>query len=376
MSFRTNAVALLTLVLLAGCAGHAPRAEREPDETAAEPTLAASKIAHATVAEAFLTPATPQDNVDSPAAWVAPDGRTLLIATAKKSSRLMIYDGDDGKAAMPFGSAGKDLGQFARPNGLFVVDDLLFVVERDNRRVQVIDLPGFTPLGTFGEAELTQPYGIWLHKTGERRYDVLVTDAYMAGQDARGEDILPPLAALDRRVRRYAVSVAGSRVEATLTASIGDTTAAGAIRVPESVAGDPEHGRLLIAEEDQKTGTAIRDYGLDGRYRSETIGLGLFRAQAEGIALFACGGGSGYWIATDQFKDRSLFHVFDRASLKHLGAFSGNTVGNTDGVWLHQGATKRFPSGVFYAVHDDQAVGAFDWRDIAAALRLRADCAR
>ncbi len=34
----------------------------------------------------------------------------------------------------------------------------------------------------------------------------------------------------------------------------------------------------------------------------------------------------------------------------------------------------RVSQGVFYALHDDQAVAAFDWRDIAKALRLK-DCA-
>ena len=77
---------------------------------------------------------------------------------------------------------------------------------------------------------------------------------------------------------------------------------------------------------------------------------------------------------TDQFKDRSLFHVFDRQTLTHLGAFAGNTVANTDGVWLEQRGSARFPAGVFYAVHDDQAIGAFDWNDIARGLSLRADC--
>jgi len=41
---------------------------------------------------------------------------------------------------------------------------------------------------------------------------------------------------------------------------------------------------------------------------------------------------------------------------------------------IAQAATSRFPNGVFYAVHDDQGVGAFDWRDIAKALALRTDC--
>jgi len=49
-------------------------------------------------------------------------------------------------------------------------------------------------------------------------------------------------------------------------------------------------------------------------------------------------------------------------------------VANTDGVWLQQAATARFPQGVFYAVHDDMGVGAFDWRDISAALGLKGSC--
>ena len=111
---------------------------------------------------------------------------------------------------------------------------------------------------------------------------------------------------------------------------------------------------------------------MDGRYRGRDIGQGVFKAQAEGIALWQCDDGSGYWITTDQFKDRTLFHVWDRRSLRHVGAFAGNTVANTDGIWLHQGATARFPQGVFYAVHDDMGVGAFDWRDITRALGLDA----
>nr|WP_238978769.1 phytase [Lysobacter arseniciresistens] len=331
-------------------------------------------VAYETVTEAFITARTPDDNVDSPALWRAADGRTLLLATAKATGRLMAYDGDTGASLAPVGRPGVGAGGFDRPNGIFVVDDLVFVVERDNHRVQVLRLPEMEPLGQFGAGELRQPYGIWLHATAPGEYDVRVTDAYMAGVDARGDDIVPPLADLDERVRRYRVRIDGDTVRATPAGTEGDTTAAGAIRIPESIWGDTTHGRLLVAEEDTATGTALREYRLDGHYAGRTIGEGLFKAQAEGIALWQCDDGSGYWLATDQFKDRSLFHVFDRESLAHLGAFAGATTANTDGVWLHQPGTSNFPAGVFYAVHDDMAVAAFDWRDIARALDLRTGC--
>ena len=365
--------ALLTVLLsLYGCAS-TPVA-REPDETGAEPMLATAGVAHAVVREAFLTASTPDENVDSPASWTDGDGRTWLLATSKATNRLMVYDGDTGAELRRTGSKGSAAGQFDRPNGIFVFEDKVFVVERDNHRVQVLRLPDLRSVGTFGTDELKQPYGLWLRSTAPGQVEVMVTDAYMAGEDDKGDDITPPLAELEARVKRYRVKFVGSGIEAQYAGAFGDTTEAGAIRIPESIWGDPADDRLLIAEEDTVTGTAVREYGMDGHFRGRTIGLGLFKAQAEGIALWACPDGSGYWLATDQFKDRSLFHVFDRKTLRHLGAFSGQTVGNTDGVWLHAAATKRFPNGVFYAVHDDMAVGAFDWRDIAAALSLRKSC--
>ncbi|OGT56499.1 MAG: phytase [Gammaproteobacteria bacterium RIFCSPHIGHO2_12_FULL_63_22] len=364
---------VVSLIVVSACAPLT--AVREPDEIAgAEPTLAGSGINHATVAEAFITARTPLDNIDSPASWTSPEGKVWLFATAKEGKGLVLYDGDTGATLRGVGTVGTGAGQFQRPNGVAVSGDLLFVVERDNRRVQVLSLPGLASLATFGERELQQPYGLWVRELAGGERDVLVTDAYMAGTDARGDSIVPPLARLDKRIHRYRVRTDGSAVVAELGGTHGDITEAGAIRIPESLWGDPAHDRLLVSEEDTVTGTAVREYSLSGEYRGRTIGLGQFKAQAEGIALWTCPDGSGYWLATDQFKDRSLFHVYDRQTLAPLGAFAGNTVANTDGVWLHQAATSRFPQGVFYAVHDDMAVAAFDWRDVASALSLRADC--
>lgn len=369
MKFRL----FLTALALALSACHSMRVEREPDErVGADPLLSRSGVAHVVVAEAFVTASTENDNIDSPASWRAPDGKTWLFATAKEGFGLTLYDGDSGATLRQFGEEGAARGQFRRPNGISIVDDLVFVVERDNHRVQVLALPSLETIATFAEADLTQPYGLWVRALGDGRYDVYVTDAYMAGEKPNGDDIAPPLAQLDRRVHRYVFDRSATAVEHV--GAFGDTSAAGAIRIPESIWGDVAHDRLLISEEDTSVGTAVREYGLDMKYRGRTLGLGLFKAQAEGIALWQCADGSGYWITTDQFKDRSLFHIYDRVTLEHLGAFAGNRVANTDGVWLHQDATTRFPNGVFYAVHDDQGVGAFDWRDIAKGLNLRVDC--
>ncbi len=337
--------------------------------------LATSKVPHEIVAEAFVTASTPKDNLDSPASWVTPAGQRWVITTAKKSGELVVFDGDTGQRLRTVGGKGAAPGQLDRPNGISVVGNpgsgpgqaLALVVERDNHRVQAFSLPDFKSVAVFGADDLKKPYGLWAHEK-DGGIEVIVSDNYMLGTD---EKTVPPLADLNQRFRRYQLSKAGDAWSAALTQSFGDTSEAGAIRIAESVYGDADNDRLLLAEEDIATGTRLREYGLaDGQYRGRDVGAELYKAQAEGIALLACADGSGYWIGTDQFKDRSVFQVFDRKTLQPVGAFAGKVTANTDGVSMDAHGDARFPQGVFYALHDDQAVAAFDWRDIASALKL------
>lgn len=371
-----RSIPLTAMLLLAACATTPPAAhEQEGDEKGKEDSLLFSKhqtrIPHVVVKEAWVSVAQPEDNVDSPASWLQ-DGRLMVAATAKSTDQLIVYDGDTGARLRTVGDAGKALGQLNRPNGIATVDDkYAFVVERDNHRLQMFALPDFQPLLAFAEADLVQPYGLWVRKLGAG-YEVIVSDNYTLGEDANGEDIVPPLAELDKRFRRYEVGQVDGKWMAKAGGHFGDTGEAGAIRVTESVFGDEANHRLLIAEEDIPTGTRLREYTLDGKYAGRDVGAGNYRAQAEGIALMRCRDGSGWWVASDQFDDRTVFHLFERKSLQHAGSFVGKVTGLTDGVWLDERGDARFPQGVFYASHLDVAVSAFDWRDIAAALKLPA----
>lgn len=364
---------LLLLALLAGCASwRAAAPGREPDEPGTRgPMLADTPLDPPRIREAFITPRSPADEFDSPTAWSAPGGGRWLIGTAKKSHQLVVFDGETGALLRRVGGRGPEPGRFDRPNGVFAWGDRLFVAERDNRRVQVLSLPGFTPLATFGEAELRSPYGLWLHEPEAGTLEVWVTDSYMEGER---HEIVPALAKLDARLKRYTLLVDGDAVSARFAGAAGDTSPAGALRVVESVVGDPAHGRLLVAEEDVPTGTGYRVYDLEGRYAGRDMGVGVFSAQAEGLALWACPDGSGVWIGADQFHDRSVFHVFDRATLAPLGQFAGEATSLTDGLWLSQAPSARFPAGVLYASNGDAAFSAFDWRDIARSLGLPETC--
>lgn len=172
------------------------------------------------VTEAFMTPSHRADDIDSVAAWVAPGGQTWLIATAKASDQLVVYDGETGERLSRFGRAGAAPGQFQRPNDIAVYGDLLFVVERDNHRVQVLQLPDFATLATFGEKELRSPHGLWLQPTDSDALTVYVTDSFMTDHKT-GQ--VPPRGPLDQRIKRFHVVVDGTAISAGYVGPFGDT---------------------------------------------------------------------------------------------------------------------------------------------------------
>jgi 3-phytase len=350
---RFSFVGLLSVSLLGCNTGQAAPPAQPPART---PVLAK---------EVFFTPLAERENVDSPAVWHGPDGQHWLFATGKSSHSVLVYDAVNGAPIRRVGGLGDLPGQFSRPNGVWVIDDYLLVVERDNRRVQVLALPDLVSLATFGAGELEKPYGLWVHRTGAGEYRVYVTDSYDAGEDNLD------LAAMHRRVRVYRMEAEGRSVEGELVHTFGDVSGPGVLHVVESIHGDPAHDRLLVADEDMERGQNIKVYDLSGRFTGQVIGGGIFRYQPEGIALYDADGGEGYWIFADQGKRENLFHIFDRRTLAHLGTFSGETTLNTDGIWLTQLPLPRYPRGLLYAVHADAAVAAFSWTEVLEALDLR-----
>ncbi|HEX5757436.1 MAG TPA: phytase, partial [Arenimonas sp.] len=343
MPIRLPLVLVLSL-LLAGCGWFRGSRTEDPSSGALYREQANAEL----VEEALLTPPYPEEELDSLAIWQAPGGARWVIATAKVSDHLLVFDAGNGELLSRHGGHGKAPGLFNRANGIAVFGDLVFVAERDNHRVQVMSLPDFRPLATFGENELRSPYGLWLHPLDDERIEILVTDSYLA--DVKTLTV-PPLAELGQRIKRYELLIDGDAITARHTGSFGDTSEDGALRMVESIAGDVEHQRLLIAEEDNRVGTTLRVYDFAGRFTGLNLPEKHFKAQAEGVALWACEDGDGYWIATDQSTRNTVFHIFDRRELAYLGSFAGRTVANTDGIALDRVGSTRFPAGALYVVH-------------------------
>jgi len=321
------------------------------------------------IAEAFISEFKEVDNIDSPAIYHGPGGEHWVIATAKATHQLVVFDAVTGAEVDRVGLQGTADGQLQRPNGIVVLgDSVLLVVERDNRRVQGFRMPTFTPMGSFGADELILPYGVAVVER-DGGWRVYVTDNYETPQET-----VPPLGELGRRVKWYQVSVgSGDRVQATFGGAFGDTTAAGAIQITESIFADPANDVLMIAEE-LETDSYLKVYTLDGVFTGKTVGRGDFPQQAEGLALYACADGAGYWIATDQGPTVNTFHLYDRKTFSRVASFAAAATNTTDGVVLTQRAFGPFSAGAFYMAHGDAAISGLSWSAIAEATGVRQDC--
>ena len=318
------------------------------------------------VDETFVTPRQNWALVDSPAIWTGQAGETWIVATGKLTSRLYVSDAATGAHIRTIGRRGSKLGEFSRPNGIAIAGDLALVVERDNHRVQVLRLPDFTPVGTFGEETLSKPYGVAVQSHAKGEMIVFITDDYQEknGRDLAGRD-------LGERVKRFRVSESGQGLVSTYLGAFGDTVGAGRLIGVESVAVDPDAGILLIADEGA---IDVKVYRTDGSFTGLVLWGDLIRTEPEGIVLYACGPSEGYWVVTDQHPGDNRFLVFDRKSFALLGGVRGKTMRNTDGIALIQRPVGPMSAGALYGSHKDRSVGAISWSRIASALGLRADC--
>ena len=364
-------VALLAVCDRGGSPGEDPGAE-DTTEAVADTAGAVDTIPVevALVEEAFETERDTLDDVDSPTVWHGDDGQHWVLTTAKATDVVIINDAATGAEIRRIGGTGTGPGQLDRPNGVKAIDDLLIVVERDNARLQAFSLPGLESLGAFGEAELRRPYGIAAYQDDQGRVVLYVTDNYELV-----EDEIPPDSLLGERVEQFRVWLEDGELRHEHVRTFGDTSGPGVLRKVETIGVDASNDRVVIAEE-LEPDSHWKIYGLDGRFSGQVFGRGYFPHEAEGLALYACADGGGYWVATDQDEETNTFHVFDRRTLEHLGAFTGATTRNTDGVALTQTGFGPFPAGAFYAVHNDGNIAAFSWVEIAEELGLRNDCRR
>lgn len=304
--------------------------------------------------ESYISEPRGKDGLDSVALWQGGESRNWVIAAAGATHRLLVYDAGTGRFLRKIGRRGTGPAEFRHPSGLAVLDDLLFVVERDNRRFQVLELPGFTPVGMSGDEHLLNPAGIAVHRGGQGSIEIYVADSSDL-QEGKSR-----VARFLMRTRR------GTAFIAYADALYGEGP--GTLGTVESVAVDPVHGMIVVADEHENERN-VKVFSLEGRFLCFMAENDRFVFEPAGVALFACGS-RGAWIAAEQHPVRTRFHLFDRASLDYLGWFSGQRTSNADSLAASPDPFSGFDAGGVFAVDDDQAVSSFDWSDVTKRLRI------
>lgn len=352
-------VLLATLILLWSCGKKAE--DSKPEEKV-------PKKSNFQVIEPDLISEWNEDNnIDSPAFFQKSEEENWTIATAKSTDKLVIYDVMTADSINAIGIEGNGKGQLDRPNGIWVQDNYCFVVERNNKRVQVFELPEFKSLGFFGVDRMMKPYGLSVHtiqEDEEKMYKVYVTDNYEFE-----EDVIPADSLLGKRVLEYEVKIGEDKIISDFKKYIGETSGEGVLKVVESIMYDSKMDKLYICEElEGKGNTHIKVYDTTGTYKSK-FGLDIFTSQAEGLALIDTEQG-GYLVSTDQALEHNIFHFFDRYTLKLLASFDSGKLTNTDGIWITQTQVGDFKKGVFIAVNNDGGIGIWDLEKLLSKINL------
>lgn len=315
------------------------------------------------------------DDPDDPAIWVHPSDpeRSLILGTnkVKAPAGAIVVFGLDGKIRQTI--AGLD-----RPNNIDVEYGLqlsgkhvdiavaaerlkgqlhVFRIAPDGSGMSDITSPGQTAVFTDRTGEQAAPMGVSLYR---RPRDGAVF-AIVASKNGPVEGYLG----------QYRLTDDGSgRVKATFIRYFGRFSGTGEI---EAVAVDDELGYVYYADE----GNGIHKYHADPDHRDAAkelahFGRTGFRADREGIAVYAGRNGKGFIVCTDQIAGSSEYHVYRREGEpgRLVGIVRGGA-DSTDGLEISSwplGA--RFPDGLMVAMNaGGKNFLLYRWNDVLKAVQ-------
>jgi 3-phytase len=322
---------------------------------------AAAQLPMYELSETFWTPFDAADGVSGLASWKGPGGEHWLFAAGSKADRLLLFDAATGERKLYVGQTGNALGQMSKPVAFATTADLLFVVEAGNRRIQVLGLPEFTLLGTFGETQLKQPVSVVVTPMTDGSLQALVLDVATASPGQ------PTAEELASRVQRFTLVREGYTIRTSYLGSGAPTSGPGALLAPLAAAWDYAQNRLLVLDE---RGDAPVLVALDaaGQFQ-EAISL-AGAGEPRSLGFLPCGNG-GYWLLGEEASQRSQVRVLDAATFAPRGVFRSRTATNAVGLAALT-STPAQPGGAVYLGNNGQGAVAFDWAEVSKVLNLPA----
>ena len=252
-------------------------------------------------------------NLDSITSW-----ENLILVSSKKNHSILCFDKENGMLLDTIGSKGFDHDKFNRPNGIKVINDYLFIVERDNKRCQIVDMKSKQGISYFGFKNLKKPYGIdGIFYNGQ--YIIFITDKKK--QLVFKFNIILKDNEIKRISSEEFIKLSDSKLESILL--------------------DEESNRILIADENKKK---VKIFTLAGILIDNIENI--FQGDPEGIIKT-----DNNYIFTDQIEDGTYFHVFNKSNLKYSHTLHNNLIKNSDGL--------HYSDNYLYTIHDDCSLVKF-----------------
>lgn len=246
-------------------------------------------------------------NLDSITHW-----KNDILVTSKSTHTVLCYDKDTGKLKYNIGEKGYNYDKLNRPNGITILGDYLFVIERDNKRCQIFDMITRKSIAFFGFKKLEKPYGIsgLIH---ENQYIIFITD-----------NELDIILKFNLRINNNEIK----KIESSIFLELSGSSL-------ESILIDDNNKRLLVADEKIKK---IKIFDYDGILINEINDI--FEGEPEGITMTEKN-----YIFTDQMDDKTYFHIYDKQNIEYQYSYYNSLVSNTDGI--------HYDGKYLYAIDDD-----------------------
>lgn len=319
------------------------------------------------------------DDPDDPAIWVHPTdpSRSIVIATNKvdaPNGALVVFGLD--------GSIRQTVSGLRRPNNVDVeyglslggsTADIAVAAERYRNQLAIFRIaPGGSSIIDVTSAGNTR---VFADRAGEQAAPMGVSLYRREGDGAIFAIVAPKEGPRQGYLGQYRLEDDGTgRVKASFVRYFGSFSGTGEI---EAVAVDDALGYVYYADE----GDGIHKYHADpshpgaGRELAH-FGRTGFKADREGIAIYARDDGTGYIVCTDQIAGNSQYHVYKREGepgaphdhSKLLKIVRGGA-DSTDGLEItSRPLGPAFPAGLMAAMNSGgRNFLFFRWEDVANA---------
>ncbi|MCD6307969.1 MAG: hypothetical protein J7M24_03120 [Candidatus Latescibacteria bacterium] len=195
----------------------------------------------------------PSIPLSSHAFWHGENGEHWVLGLAEGVDGIIVCDARKGGEIRRIGKPGAEKGGFDEPAGIYVADDMAFVLERGNHRIQVIELPTCSSLGFFAGKRLADPIDFALYRIENGAFYLYVADE----KKLKGKTVT--------HVLRYAVSRAVNTVHSEYQLTFGYSPGDGHLRNVASVAVDDSARQVLVTEKASGR-DKIKVFSLDGDF--------------------------------------------------------------------------------------------------------------